>query len=795
MKMSQMEREGREDDRAEQASAAPGKVQLLPAGGGEASKAEAPRGHGGGEGAREGGARMEAWSPEGGLMAAMGLDEGEGGEGGGGAEGAGAKPAPRQPLQRRSVQRKEGAGSAGGAGEAGGAGGAGDAGGLHAAAAAGVSGTGGPLPHLEAIQHSFGRHDVSGVSAHTDGAAGKATEAMGAEAYATGNSVAFSSGSPSLHTAAHEAAHVVQQRGGVQLKGGVGEVGDAYERHADEVADRVVAGQSAEALLDGMAGGGDGGASAGRAGGVQQKALQFDLKSNLRKAVKGWGTDEELVFRSIATAPISEVMALTADGATLALVDGDLNDGEQDRFRGAMARRLYFEAGNAVMAFRMCMASKKRRAKRLGIVGNLAVQRHLLDLNLVAGTPNDAIIHAFQAYWDVETTAVEGATAWPPSAVIAIHQQMKLLPSQDTRAGVWKELQLTGNADLISRAAWNGRALIVGSSIDPATAGTMTMGYGSTLTAPAAPGHTALDVLEGARFAVGDVIAIDRDNPALKDTARITAITGNRLSLHAAMTYAHGYGAKVTPDDDSALHQVPYLDATVRHEIAHAVETAMGGVTGFTVGLGGWWTGTDIDLWTTGMANPWTPNDGSTINAKDLATLKKLVTEHVTGRKGSLAVAAMALDPTHPLVVNLPKQVPALVAAEACLSAPQRGDDFWKNAGAIYASGGRRFSVSGWYKCFMQHKEEVVGQRLADYQLYAPAEFFAEAYTVFYEEAHKLGTPGFSEADLGRHIRNAGQREWIRTNVHNRGQAPAVGKAGGAKPGGAHYGKHGGNPG
>ena len=54
---------------------------------------------------------------------------------------------------------------------------------------------------------------------------------------------------------------------------------------------------------------------------------------------------------------------------------------------------------------------------------------------------------------------------------------------------------------------------------------------------------------------------------------------------------------------------------------------------------------------------------------------------------------------------------------------------------------------------------------------------------------------GFSEADLGRHIRNAGQREWIRTNVHNRGQAPAVGKAGGAKPGGAHYGKHGGNPG
>jgi hypothetical protein len=43
-----------------------------------------------------------------------------------------------------------------------------------------------------------------------------------------------------LHTVAHEEAHVVQQRSGVQLKGGVGEVGDAYEQQADEVADRVV---------------------------------------------------------------------------------------------------------------------------------------------------------------------------------------------------------------------------------------------------------------------------------------------------------------------------------------------------------------------------------------------------------------------------------------------------------------------------------------------------------------------------------------------------------------------------
>ncbi|MEO8336952.1 MAG: DUF4157 domain-containing protein [bacterium] len=105
------------------------------------------------------------------------------------------------------------------------------------------------LPHLDRIQASFGRHDVSGVDAHEGPEAAESASALGAKAFASGNSVVFGV-SPDLHTAAHEAAHVVQQRSGVQLKGGMDEPGDAYEQHADAVADAVVAGQSAEALLD-----------------------------------------------------------------------------------------------------------------------------------------------------------------------------------------------------------------------------------------------------------------------------------------------------------------------------------------------------------------------------------------------------------------------------------------------------------------------------------------------------------------------------------------------------------------
>lgn len=149
-------------------------------------------------------------------------------------------------------------------------------------AAEGVSGSGGRLPHLDQIQTAFGRHDVTDVHAHTDTSARDASDRMGAEGYATGRDVGFNSSNPSLHTAAHEAAHVVQQRAGIQLKGGVGEAGDAYEQHADRVADLVVAGKSAESELSRFAGGGLG---APQGAGVQQKLKLTGDKANIDRAL------------------------------------------------------------------------------------------------------------------------------------------------------------------------------------------------------------------------------------------------------------------------------------------------------------------------------------------------------------------------------------------------------------------------------------------------------------------------------------------------------------------------------
>jgi hypothetical protein len=120
---------------------------------------------------------------------------------------------------------------------------------IHAGAQRGIASPATPLPYAEAIQRSFGRHDISAVQAHIGHDATAAAGQLGAAAYATGAHVVLGRRAD-LFTVAHEAAHVVQQRGGVQLLDGLGTAGDRYEQHANDVATLVVQGRSAEHLLD-----------------------------------------------------------------------------------------------------------------------------------------------------------------------------------------------------------------------------------------------------------------------------------------------------------------------------------------------------------------------------------------------------------------------------------------------------------------------------------------------------------------------------------------------------------------
>ncbi|MFV8752210.1 eCIS core domain-containing protein [Nannocystaceae bacterium ST9] len=181
---------------------------------------------------------------------------------------------------------------------------------IRGAAERGISGASGPLPHLARIQASFGRFDVGRIAAHTDGAARAGARAMGASAFAMGEHVAFA-GPPSLHTAAHEAAHVIQQQQGVQLEGGVGKVGDVYERHADAVADQVVRGGSAEPLLGQLAGPGPTGPTT---------AIQRNVALDIAGAAAGnfaWSYMQEL----IAKFEVKKTLAKLLESACLGLID------------------------------------------------------------------------------------------------------------------------------------------------------------------------------------------------------------------------------------------------------------------------------------------------------------------------------------------------------------------------------------------------------------------------------------------------------------------------------------------
>lgn len=189
------------------------------------------------------------------------------------------------------------------------------------AARHGVSGSGGALPFLDVIQRAFGRHDVTGVRAHTGGAAAEGAGAMGAAAFARGNDVAFA-GAPDLHTAAHEAAHVVQQRSGRGLAGGVGQAGDAHERHADQVADAVVAGRSAEPLLDLYA----------AVGGTGRSSSAAHDRSAWGTAIQHTGTSAPSVFPEIPATQHEPEFHRTSFLARVSLTPrGDAHGGELHR--------------------------------------------------------------------------------------------------------------------------------------------------------------------------------------------------------------------------------------------------------------------------------------------------------------------------------------------------------------------------------------------------------------------------------------------------------------------------------
>ena len=119
-----------------------------------------------------------------------------------------------------------------------------------------------PMPLRSRMEAGFGA-GFGDVRIHSGGAAGAAAAALGAEAFASGNSIAFAPGLYRPGTTAgdaliaHELAHVVQQRragagGAVQMHQALSSPGEAAEVAADRAAATVLAGGRATVGTGGL---------------------------------------------------------------------------------------------------------------------------------------------------------------------------------------------------------------------------------------------------------------------------------------------------------------------------------------------------------------------------------------------------------------------------------------------------------------------------------------------------------------------------------------------------------------
>jgi hypothetical protein len=132
------------------------------------------------------------------------------------------------------------------------------------------------IPYRADMEAAY-QTDFSAVQAHTGAA--EPLAAMGAEAAASGQSVAFASKSPSRAVVAHELAHVVQSRQSgstlVMASSVLSQPSDAAEIEADGAATAVVTGDLAPAVIQRPS------------AQINRSFISFVLKMGAKKASKG----------------------------------------------------------------------------------------------------------------------------------------------------------------------------------------------------------------------------------------------------------------------------------------------------------------------------------------------------------------------------------------------------------------------------------------------------------------------------------------------------------------------------
>lgn len=461
---------------------------------------------------------------------------------------------------------------------------------------------------------------------------------------------------------------------------------------------------------------------------------------------------------------------------------------------GSRARRVLANNGTADQAFMHLVNDNDAVLdKNLADYGNVGEQRALLDGVISGSTDVSRVQRAFHAYWRVEVagSGVGGSPGhhWPVGTLKAMHTQLKALPDGDARNGVWKKLSLNDAEYNKGRGWWNPNSgtFSLGSDRREATGEMMGTGYFERLSHVSAAGSTTLYVTGGERFKPGDRVELAQGTAAY-EVATISAAAGHQYTVAQPLKFAHQKNDSMDLVGSHGLRETNWLGYTVRHEIAHALDGGpvdtkslyqKAGWEVFPQGSGG------VTSWLGAMGgDAWKTNDGS--------KLTEAQRNSITAALSFVGMFGGTLDRTsqkEEIEQLKGKDIPALRLGDYAL---RQNDGFIQQPTDMIAANGKRFSYSKMYQRFQHCNESALDDRVTNYSLAAPAEFFADMYAVYYEEA---GKPGVTEADYGRLIRNQEWRDWMRDHVHNRGLGPADAGAGDAKTGSATRGKASGNPG
>jgi hypothetical protein len=578
------------------------------------------------------------------------------------------------------------------------------------------------------FEQHFGQ-DFGNVRIHSDSQAAKSADALNAQAYTSGSDIVFNAGRYQPGTSkgrtllAHELAHVAQQPTGARTDRGfkLSSPESVAERAAEVSAQRVIAGLHAPASVAAPPG-----------------VIHRTIKDDLRKAIEGWGTDEEAIYARLQRATQDEKTAVMSDPVLMQDLYDDLSRSEWGkvlRLLGATAESRVQAASEGWGTDEDAIYDTLRDTPAPDLkrqIGSSTIVMQLRDelndkelgtaLAIIAKKYRDEptitwaeTYHVLVLFPDVVQQTCQQLTNLgvnPATDIIANLPRGFLMPA-DVVSDV--NIQIDNDKSLARvqaafEARWNlsltARAAKAGGTVPNWTVDRIRQVNRALQQVPA--GHVVRAAQNVAGIQSGEVASFQLD--ALKphlgawDASRGTILVGTEFGDLAGLT---------------------------RHEVGHAVDSYLGATTvAFKQNpTNGWQWSASCTIWENAMANPWRRRDGTQLSAADQTAIKTVLNTYIqTDGSGDLRAGTPA---GHAIRTHWGRGVPMIDAAKRLAG---KKDKVWNDLGSVMKIGGQYYSWSAYYNEFYVYNAIVQDQRLTDYSLFGHPEFFAELYEAYYEE-------------------------------------------------------------